>query len=174
MQSIKFFGTTGCETSSGSAPAIIVSREAFGGGSAWPIRPGWRDVRDRMKEVEADPVRRQGLIEARKRLAQVVSTRRNLTVLRLERGFSRRDLAALSSIPEAVLCRVEAGIEDPRLSVCRGLARALERSIEEVVAAIAASGPSEPEHDPRVDVAHEAARPADASSLSVDAPTGRK
>lgn len=142
MQPIRFFGNVdGFGTSSGTAPAILVSNEASVTESTPPLRPGWRDVRDRIEEIETDPARRQRLIDARKRMAHVLSVRGSLAYLRLERGLSRRGLAALSAIPEATLSRLEAGTEDPRLSVCCRLAQALDQSLDEIAAAIAVSGP---------------------------------
>ncbi|WP_407279183.1 helix-turn-helix transcriptional regulator [Aromatoleum evansii] len=142
MQPIRFFGNAdGFGTSSGTASAILVSNEVSATGSAPPLRPGWRDVRDRIREIETDPARRKRLIDARKRMAHVLSERGSLASLRLERGLSRRGLAALSAIPEATLSRLEAGTEDPRLSVCCRLAQALGQSLDQIAAAIAASGP---------------------------------
>ncbi|WP_170879079.1 helix-turn-helix transcriptional regulator [Aromatoleum tolulyticum] len=142
MQPIRFFGNVDAFcTSSGTAPAILVSNEAPVAGSTPPLRPGWRDVRDRIQEIETDPARRKRLIEARKRMAHVLSERGSLTFMRLERGMSKHDLAAMSAIPEAMLSRLEAGTEDPRLSVCCRLAQALNQSLDEIAAAIAASGP---------------------------------
>lgn len=141
MQGIRFFGTAaGCDTSAGAVPIVVMTLEGSKVTHPRPIRPGWRDVRDRARELEADPTRRRGLSEARKRLAPVLSEPGSLTFLRLERGLSRRNLAVLSAIPEAVLTRLEAGTEDPRLSLCLRLAKTLDGSLKEIAAAIAGGG----------------------------------
>lgn len=133
--------TAECSTSAGSTRIFFISNVPSDVTDTPPMRPGWRDVRDMLQEREADPVRRQRLASARKRLAHVLSARGSVTFLRLEQGLSRRDLAALSSIPEAVLSSLEAGTEtDPRLSVCCRLALTLGRSLDEIAAAIAVSG----------------------------------
>lgn len=174
MQFIRFIGNAdGFGTSSGAAPAILVSSEASVTGGTWPVRPGWRDVRDRIQETEADPAKRQLLIDARKRMAHVLSERGSLTFLRLERGLSKRELAALSAIPEAMLSRLEAGAEDPRLSVCRRLAQALDHSLDEIATAIAASFPKDRAHDPRAEVGPKEANRADANCSSATVLTGR-
>lgn len=130
-----------CTASAGSTFSFVVSNQAPDATGAAPKRSGWLDVRDVLREREADPARRQRLVNARKRLVHVLSERGSITFLRLAKGLSRRDLAALSSIPEAVLSRIEAGTEtDPRLSVCCRLARALDRSLDEIAAAIEVSG----------------------------------
>lgn len=130
----------GCETSAGSVPPFVITLEGPNVIHRRPIRPGWRDVRDRARELDADPARQRGLSEARKRLAHVLSEPGSLTFFRLERGLSRRNLAESSAIPEAVLTRLEAGSEDPRLSLCLRLAKTLDRSLEEIAAAIAVCG----------------------------------
>ncbi|NMG28079.1 helix-turn-helix domain-containing protein [Aromatoleum evansii] len=173
MQVIRFFGTAaGCDTSAGAVPIFVMTLEGPHVTHPRAIRPGWRDVRDRARALEADPKRRQGLIDARKRMAPVLSVPGTLTFLRLERGLSRRNLAVLSAIPEAVLARLEAGTEDPRLSVCRRLAQALDRSLAEIVAVIAAGGPREREPDRPIDSGPAAASRADAAGAGV--PPGKR
>ncbi|WP_407277668.1 helix-turn-helix transcriptional regulator [Aromatoleum evansii] len=173
MQVIRFVGATArLETSAGAVPMWVITRDGSNATDRRPIPPGWRDVRDRARELEADPKRRQGLIDARKRLAPVLSVPGTLTFLRLERGLSRRNLATLSAIPEAVLARLEAGTEDPRLSVCRRLAQALDRSLAEIVAVIAAGGPWEREPDRPIDNEPAAASRADAAGAGV--PPGKR
>lgn len=172
MQFIRFFGNAnGVGTSSGAAPAILVSSEVSVAGSTPPLRPGWRDVHGRIQETEADPAKRQLLIDARKRMAHVLSKRGTLTFLRLERGLSKRGLAALSAVPEAILSRLEAGAEDPRLSVCRRLAQALDQSLDEIAAAIAASGSKDQGTIQVLDP--KATNHADANCSSANVPTGR-
>lgn len=142
MHMTMFLGETAeCTASAGSTSIFLISNEAFDATDTPPMRPGWREVRDVLREREADPARRQRLANARKRLAHVLSERGSVTFLRLEKGLSRRDLAALSSIPEAALSRLEAGSEtDPRLPVCCWLAQALDRSLDEIAGAIEVSG----------------------------------
>jgi len=113
-----------------------------------PVPPGWQDVRDRIEKLEQDPRRRPLLVNARKRLAPVLAAQGSLTFLRLEKGLSRRALAALCSIDVSQLSRIEAGSEDPRLSVCRRLAQALDESLNVIATAIAASGQKEPKRAP--------------------------
>ncbi|NMG30628.1 helix-turn-helix domain-containing protein [Aromatoleum evansii] len=142
MHMTMFLGeTAACTASAGSTSIFVISNQASDATAAAPMRPGWREVRDVLQEREADPARRQQLANARKRLAHVLSERGSVTFLRLEMGLSRRALAALSSIPEAELSRLEGGAEtDPRLSVCCRLAQALDRSLAEIAAAIEVSG----------------------------------
>lgn len=174
MPFFRFMGQTdGFATSAGGAPAIFVASDASVTGSTPPLRPGWRDVRDRIKEIEADPAKRQGLIKARKRMAHALSAPGSLTFMRLERGLSKLDLAALSAIPDALLSRLEAGAEDPRLWVCLRLAQALDRSLDEIAAAIAVSGPKDRGHDPRAEPGQKATNHADTNCSSDDVSTGR-
>ncbi len=173
MHFIRSIGNAnGFGTSSGP-PLILVSIEAAVTESTRQARPGWRDVRDRIKEIEADPAKRQGLINARKRMAHVLSTPGSLTFMRLERGLSKRDLAALSAIPDALLSRLEAGAEDPRLSVCLRLAQALDRSLDEIATAIAVSGPKDRGHDPRAEPGRKATNHAVTNCSSDDVSNGR-
>lgn len=141
MQKIWAVGATaGCTPTAGAVPTFVISSDGSALTGAWPVRAGWRDVRDRVRDREADPARRQLLINARKRMAPALSAPGGLTHMRLEEGVSRRDLAGLSAIPESVLSRIEAGAEtDPPLSVCRRLAEALGRSLEEIATAIEVS-----------------------------------
>lgn len=145
MQKMWFVGATaGYTPTAGAVLTFVISTDESAVTGGWPIRPGWRDVGDRVRGREADPARRQLLIDARKRMAHLLSARGGLTHMRLGKGLSRRDLAALSAIPESVLSRIEAGVEsDPLLSVCRRLAEALDRSLDEIAAAIEVSGRKE-------------------------------
>lgn len=142
MHMTMFLGETAeCTASAGSTSIFVISNQASDATGAAPMRSGWREIRDVLQEREADPARCQQLANARKRLAHVLSERGSVTFLRLEKGLSRRALAALSSIPEAELSRLEGGAEkDPRLSVCCRLAQALDRSLAEIAAAIEVSG----------------------------------
>lgn len=131
--------------SAGPISTFLISSEAFDATVAPPIRPGWRELRDRMQEREADPAHRQRLADARRRLAHLLSEPGSLPFLRLEQGWSTRDLAAMSSTSEVVLLHLETGIDaDPRLSLCRRLAQALDRSLDEIAAAIEISGRKDP------------------------------
>lgn len=149
MRVVKFLRLVGgrCRLSRGRSTTMS-SRALSKGPENPPVPPGWQDVRDRIEKLEQDPRRRPLLVNARKRLAPVLAAQGSLTFLRLEKGLSRRVLAELCSIDVSQLSRIEAGSEDPRLSVCRRLAQALDESLDVIATAIAASGPKEPKRGP--------------------------
>ena len=60
----------------------------------------------------------------------------NLARLRLEKGYSQRDLAKKMSTSQAQLSRIESGTQDPTLSTLENIATALEEDISRIIEAI--------------------------------------
>jgi len=127
-------------TESGVAP-IYTFEAAF----VHPPQPkGWRDIHDRINDMERIPQRAEALAKARQRLASALHPAPNLASLRLEKGLSQQQLARNIGTSQSRLSRIESGLDDPRLSTVRKLAEALGVGIETVSQAItAARGPSE-------------------------------
>jgi DNA-binding XRE family transcriptional regulator len=107
-----------------------------------PQRPGWRSIDARAAELEQNPRRAAALARARQRLAGELLEQQNLAALRLRHGLSQAQLAKRVGTSQSRLSRIEAGMDDPRLSTLEKLAAALGEPIETVAHAIgAARGP---------------------------------
>ncbi len=62
-----------------------------------------------------------------------VSNMKKLVALRKKKNLSQRGLAELSGISYVSIARIETGINDPRLSTLRALAKALKAKISDLV-----------------------------------------
>lgn len=101
-----------------------------------PQRPGWRDINVRLEEVERDPRRAEAIARARQKLATSCFKERTLSAIRLEKGLSQAQLARRIDTSQSRLSRIEAGLDDPRLSTVRKLAEALGESVSSISDAI--------------------------------------
>lgn len=91
----------------------------------------------RRARLLADPKRRAGLEQARRRVAAEVSDSGafSLAKLRLQAGLSQSDLATLMATQQPAIARLERGDSDPSLSTLQKLANALGQNVETVIKA---------------------------------------
>lgn len=103
-----------------------------------PQPAAFRSIEDRAAELEHNPKRAAALAKARQRLAKTVHPDAPLAALRMSRGLSQRALAERLGTSQSRLSRIEAGLDDPRLSTVRKLADALVVDINTIEQAILA------------------------------------
>jgi len=84
-------------------------------------------VKDLVARAEGDASRKAALVEARKALANDACVADTLSALRLKKGLSQSDLAAMYGTSQAHIARIEAG-DDVRISTLLKLSAALDLS----------------------------------------------
>lgn len=85
---------------------------------------------------EHDPKMGPLLEAARKRqAAQHAAGRQDMAAVRMRKGLSQRQLAAMVGVAELTISRWEAGQNEPRLSDLRSLSKALGITVEELMQA---------------------------------------
>lgn len=107
--------------------------------SALPQRAGWRDVHDRVEQLERNPQRAAALARARERLAAELHPPGTLAALRMSKGLSQSALAANMGTSQSKVSRIETGLDDPLHSTLLKLCAALDEPLEVVSAALQAS-----------------------------------
>lgn len=97
-----------------------------------------RPLREVIAEAESDPERRRGLQEARRKFAEELERRgfQGLSLLRLRKGMSQRDLAERVGTSQSHIAEIEAGRGRPRTDTVARIAEALGVDEGEVVRAI--------------------------------------
>lgn len=101
-----------------------------------PLRPGYRDIRDRIAESEANPRRAKALARARARLAETVHEAGTLASIRLSKGLSQTALADKIGTSQSRLSCIESGRDDPQLGTVAKIAEALGVEVTVVVEAL--------------------------------------
>jgi DNA-binding XRE family transcriptional regulator len=99
-----------------------------------PIASGFSLLNDLLSELADDPA----VIEARRELGQEIADSGDapsLTVLRLKKGLSQKQLADAIGTSQAAVSRLEAGEQEPRLTTLRKLAAALEVDLDTLAGA---------------------------------------
>lgn len=109
------------ETGAGSAAVFALETSVVHP----PMREGFRDVRDRIAELEANPRRAAALARARERLAEKVHEGGSLAAIRMSKRLSQTDLANKIGTSQSRLSRIESGRDDPQLSTVAKIADAL-------------------------------------------------
>lgn len=105
-----------------------------------PPQPvGWRDIHDRLAELERNPRRSAALARARQRLASTLHPVPSLGQLRMEQGLSQAELARRIGTSQSRLSRIEAGLDDPRYSTLTKIAAALGIDLNTLAQALATS-----------------------------------
>ena len=92
-----------------------------------PIPSGYTTIDDVVAEFERDPAMQEGLLDARRWIADTVLAGKPITLrtLRLRKGMSQAQLAAAIGTQQPHVARIERGQADPQLDTCRRIARAL-------------------------------------------------
>jgi DNA-binding XRE family transcriptional regulator len=104
-----------------------------------PQPPGWRDIHERLAELERHPRRAAALARARQRLASTLHPAPSLGHLRMQQGLSQSELARRIGTSQSRLSRIEAGLDDPRYSTLTKIAAALGVDLNTLAQALAAS-----------------------------------
>lgn len=126
--------TTGDPTTTSDGTVVVIEATVV-----HPPQPtGFRSIEDRLAEMERNPKRAEALDKARRRLAKTLQPDAPLAALRMSRGLSQRELAGRLGTSQSRLSRIEAGLDDPRLSTVRKLADALAVDVNAIDEAIAA------------------------------------
>lgn len=89
------------------------------------MREGFRDARDRIAELEANPRRAAALARARERLAERIHEEGSLAAIRMSKGLSQTAVANRIGTSQSRLSRIESGRDDPQLSTVAKIAEAL-------------------------------------------------
>lgn len=91
-----------------------------------------------MSRLEADPEHAQGFKDARQWAAEALYGDEEVTpkVLRLRAGLTQIQLAALLETSQPQIAKIESGRQDPSMSTCRKLCKALNVSLDVLGAAL--------------------------------------
>ena len=96
------------------------------------------DIDDYIDEISQDENDRTALLDARKEIASdLYGERISIASLRLQHGWSQRDLARIIGTKQPHISRLEAGTIDPHLSTLKKLADAFEISLGQLSEALA-------------------------------------
>lgn len=102
-----------------------------------PIPDGFEDIDAIVEAREREEVGRAGLQRARVRLSQALRGRASpLAVLRLQRGWSQKQLAEAIGTSQPHIARIENGRDNVLLGTANQLALALGVSLEEINTAL--------------------------------------
>lgn len=96
------------------------------------------DIDDYIDEISQDENDRTALLEAREEIASdLYGERVSIASLRLQHGWSQRDLARIIGTQQPHISRLEAGTIDPLLSTLKKLADAFDIPLGELAEALA-------------------------------------
>lgn len=96
------------------------------------------DIDDYIDEISQDENDRTALLDARKEIASdLYGERISIASLRLQHGWSQRDLARIIGTKQPHISRLEAGTIDPHLSTLKKLADAFEIPLGQLSEALA-------------------------------------
>ncbi|MGD9878555.1 MAG: helix-turn-helix transcriptional regulator [Reyranella sp.] len=129
----------GClpQSTPATSPGRLIQWAEFYQGTAEPIPDGFEDIDAIIEARERDEAARAGLQRARARLSQALKDRASpLAVLRLQRGWSQKQLAEAIGTSQPHIARIENGRDNVMLETANQLARALNVSLEEINAAL--------------------------------------
>jgi DNA-binding XRE family transcriptional regulator len=94
---------------------------------------GFREVNERIAQLEQREDRKAKLAEARQKVANAFyASQTSLAAMRLKKGLSQAALAQLVGTSQSHIARMEKGDDDIRLSTARRLAEALGTDLETV------------------------------------------
>lgn len=113
------------ETGTNNAPVLIEARVVFS-----PIRKGYREIGDIVREYEDDSDKSVALSRARIALSEELAkaSEASLAVLRMRKGLSQKALADRIGTSQSRLSRIECGMDDILLSTFEKLVVALDVS----------------------------------------------
>lgn len=98
---------------------------------------GFVTMDDFLSDIENDQKLSKDLPEGRKWVAETFYKDKNsLSKLRLEKGWSQKQLAEKLNTKQPYIARIENGIEDIQLSTIKKLAKVFDTSINEIIEAI--------------------------------------
>ena len=98
---------------------------------------GFVTMDDFLIDIENDQELSKKLPDARKWVAETFYKDKNsLSKLRLEKGWSQKQLAEKLNTKQPYIARIESGIEDIRLSTIKKLAKVFETDDSEIIRAI--------------------------------------
>lgn len=100
-----------------------------------PVPAGFIDIDALVEQQEADPTTRQAIAAGRRAVADqyYAAAPKSLSYLRLQRGWSQKELAAKLGTSQSYIARLEAGDIDPQVSTVRRLATVLSLSAAELL-----------------------------------------
>lgn len=106
----------------------IIRTDAYRwGGTAPKAVPGAVGIDNLIDEFSVDAEFREGLREGRQWIAEAAHPKgKSLRALRLERGLSQKELAAMLNTQQPYIARIEAGKTSPQIDTVKRLADALE------------------------------------------------
>jgi len=98
---------------------------------------GFVSMDDFLSDLESDPDFSESLPEGRKWVADsFYKNTKSLAKLRLEKGWSQKQLAEKLNTKQPYIARIENGIEDIQLSTIKKLAKIFDTEILEIIEAI--------------------------------------
>lgn len=98
-----------------------------------PIPDGFEEIDTYIEARESDPLQRDALDAARRRIAdRLPASRNSLAKLRLRKGWSQKRLAEAIGTSQPHIARIENGRDNVLLSTANELARALGVTLHEV------------------------------------------
>ncbi len=103
-----------------------------------PLPKGFSDIDDVISGLEEDPRIAADLVRGRQELLAILpaGSLRGLAAIRLEKGFSQKQLAEAIGTKQPQVSRIEAGHCDPQLSTLKKIADALNVSLDKVASAV--------------------------------------
>lgn len=129
----------GClpQSTPATTPGRLIQWAEFHPALAEPIPDGFEEIDTIIEARERDEAGRAGLQRARVRLSQALRDRASpLAVLRLQRGWSQKQLAEAIGTSQPHIARIENGRDNVMLETANQLARALGVSLEEINTAL--------------------------------------
>lgn len=115
---------------------ILVFNISDGGSDAVP--DGFIDLDDYIDNFSENPDNRQAIADVRQELAtDLCDNDISITSLRLQRGWSQRDLARMIGTQQPHICRIEAGTVDLQLSTIKKLAAVFDIPVGQLTEALA-------------------------------------
>lgn len=98
-----------------------------------PVPEGFEDIDTYIDDRERDPLQLDALKAARRRIAdRLPATKVTLAKLRLQKGWSQKQLAQAVGTSQPHIARIENGRDNVLLSTANELARALGVTLNEV------------------------------------------
>lgn len=116
---------------------VVFAQADFECSKSFPVPEGFTNIQESITEHEKNPTRKAALARARAKIADdFYSNKISVAALRLQKGWSQRELAEHMNTSQPHVARIESGREDVRMSTIKKLATALDTNVENIFSAL--------------------------------------